>query len=194
MPPCAPAEVHYTTEISCINTLTGKKDKYKYWILVFSLEVVRHCEAHEDAKKKKNWKELWKCNNGNSRKGQLCLIMKTCEQRHPTLRHSGLESYCSSVSGLYEVWPEPWTSQEWYVLDPSVELFPAKMIEPFSSLTPQPFLWPVYCQRIPKRPETLVEGSQPVKWRILFESRITDHIKSHTWFCLSLCELIYLLV
>ena len=97
----------------------------------------------------------------------MCFIMKTCEQRHPTLQHSGLESYCSSVSGLYEVWPEPWTSQEWYVLDPSVELFPAKMTEPFSSLTPLPFLWPVYCQRIPKRPETLVEGSQPAKWKII---------------------------
>jgi len=95
----------------------------------------------------------------------MCFIMNTCEQRHPTLQHSGLESYYSSVSGLYEAWPEPWTSRGWYVSDPSVELFPAKTIEPFSSLTPLPFLWPAYCQRIPKHPETLVEGSQPAKMK-----------------------------
>ena len=133
-------------------------------------------------------KKKWNCKNGNSRKAQTCFIIKTCEQRHPTLQHSGLESYCSSVSGLYEVWPEPWTSQEWYVLDPSIELFPAKTIEPFSSPTPQPFLWPVYCQRIPELPETLVEDSQPAKWRILSESRNTGHIKSHTCFHSSLCK------
>lgn len=109
---------------------------------------------------------LWNFITGNSKKGQIYFIMNTCEQRHPTQQHLGLESCCSSVSGLYEVWPEPWTSQEWYVSDPSAELFQAKMTGPFSSLTLQPFSWPVYCQRIPEHPETLVEGSQPAKWSI----------------------------
>jgi hypothetical protein len=40
----------------------------------------------------------------------------------------------------------------------------------------------------------LVEGSQPAKWRVLFESINTGHIKSHTWFHLNLCKLFYRLV